>query len=121
MQLFLPTHILWFQKVANKTNQKKDNLIMNEVEKHVLSQQTDVLEQWNNAFDRKLYDLDLSKAVKTLRKSKNISQVQLANAIGVRQSTISRIEHGQIKTSTAILQNIALATGTNLKITFENK
>ena len=55
----------------------------------------------------KIFLLKLGEHIRAIRVSKNITQEQLANEIGVEISQISRIERGIINTSIANLQNIS--------------
>lgn len=47
--------------------------------------------------------------ISQIRKSKNISQIELAEATGVKQATISRIEKGVNKPSLDVIERIAEA------------
>lgn len=49
----------------------------------------------------------LSENIKAVREMKNITQAELAEAIGVNQSYISQIEKGVRPVSTATLESIA--------------
>jgi len=47
-----------------------------------------------------------------------LTQKELAERIGTRQSNVSRIENGNYNPSIAILKRIAQATGTKLQVMF---
>ena len=50
------------------------------------------------------------------RKKKNLSQKELAELIGTRQSNISRLEHGNYNPSLDFLNKIAQAMGKQLEV-----
>lgn len=49
----------------------------------------------------------------------DLTQAELAERMGATQSAIARLESGRSKPSTATLEKVARATGTQLKIAFE--
>lgn len=53
-----------------------------------------------------------------LRLNNGLTQKQLAEKLGTKQSEIARIESGNRNLTINTLQKIALATGTKLQITF---
>lgn len=63
-------------------------------------------------------ELQIAIMVKELRRSKNLSQVDLAKKMGKSQSTIGRIENGSVKPTISMLEQIAAATDTKLEISF---
>ena len=63
-------------------------------------------------------ELQIALMVKELRKSKKLSQVDLAKKMGKSQSTIGRIENGSVKPTISMLEQIAAATDTKLEISF---
>jgi ribosome-binding protein aMBF1 (putative translation factor) len=72
---------------------------------------------------KRLYDeygrqLEIAYQILQLRKTKKLSQAQLAKKIGTKQSNIARMESGQQNFSVDILEKIADAFGCNLKIMF---
>ncbi|QFT47833.1 Antitoxin PezA [Roseivivax sp. THAF40] len=54
------------------------------------------------------------KNLAAIRKAKNLSQVELAEMVGVKQATISRIEKGVNNPSIAVAHSIADALGINV-------
>ena len=62
--------------------------------------------------------LEIAYQILQLRKKKHISQAQLAKKIGTKQSNIARMEAGQQNFSVDILEKIAGALGSDLKIVF---
>lgn len=72
---------------------------------------------------KKYYDdlapeYELIRAVLDKRIQKKMSQAQLAQKIGTRQSAISRLESGESNPSFKFLQKVALALGSRLSISF---
>jgi DNA-binding XRE family transcriptional regulator len=55
------------------------------------------------------------------RKSANMTQEQVADAMGTTQATIARLESGRSLPSTRTLKRFAEATGTKVSIHFERK
>lgn len=62
--------------------------------------------------------LEIAYQILQLRKKKHLSQAQLAKKIGTKQSNIARMESGQQNFSVDILEKIASALGSDLKIVF---
>jgi ribosome-binding protein aMBF1 (putative translation factor) len=80
-------------------------------------------EQLKNPRFRKHYDecgkqLEIAYQILQLRKQKRISQAQLAEKIGTKQSNIARMETGQQNFTTDTLQKIASVFKRDLKIEF---
>jgi len=72
---------------------------------------------------KKLYDeygrqLDLAYKILQLRKAKKMSQSELAEKIGTTQSNIARIESGRQNFTISLLNKVAEALGSSLKISF---
>ena len=72
---------------------------------------------------KKYYDeygrqLEIAYKILQLRKKKKLSQAQLAQKIGTKQSNIARMEAGQQNFSVDTLDKIAGALGCNLSIVF---
>ena len=63
-------------------------------------------------------ELQIAILVKELRKSKKLSQTDLAKKMGKSQSTIGRIENGSVTPTISMLEQIAAATDTKLEISF---
>lgn len=72
------------------------------------------LSDYNNELER----LNVAVAIKQLRSSLHMSQREFAKHIGKPQSTVGRIETGKMNVSFDVLNEIAHATKTNLKIEF---
>ena len=58
----------------------------------------------------------LGLAIRRIRKSKGLTQVELAAKAGIQQRTLSKIENGQTKTEISTLFSICSALGTELVI-----
>ncbi|MCP5458758.1 MAG: helix-turn-helix transcriptional regulator [Gammaproteobacteria bacterium] len=61
----------------------------------------------------------LATALIRARVAADLTQAELAERMGATQSAIARLESGRSKPSTATLEKVARATGTQLKIAFE--
>jgi len=85
----------------------------------------DLHEKWIKAPDyRKAYDelgpeFELARALIEARTHAGLTQEQLARRMKTTQSVIARLEGGRVRPSTKTLERIALATGTRLRISFE--
>ena len=87
---------------------------------------------WKEVKSRLLTNSELSKAIKELepeyeiikqiikaRIEQNISQKELAERIGTRQSNISRLESGDYNPSLQFLKKVAKGLGKELHLTFK--
>jgi len=66
-----------------------------------------------------LTDKEIGRTIKLLRRSKGLSQIELAGKIGVSFQQIQKYEKGSTRISVARLQEIAHAIGVNITIFFE--
>lgn len=64
------------------------------------------------------FNLDVAVAVRNLRDEKHMTQRTFAKLVGKPQSTIARIETGEMNVSVNLLNEIAAATGKGLSIQF---
>lgn len=64
-------------------------------------------------------DREIGRKIKLLRKSKGLSQIELAGKIGVSFQQVQKYEKGSTRISVARLQEIADAIGVNIAIFFE--
>ena len=69
-------------------------------------------------YDELAPEYELIRAVIDKRLKKKMSQSQLAQKIGTRQSAISRLESGESNPSFKFLQKVAQALGSRLSISF---
>jgi len=63
-------------------------------------------------------EYDIVRQIIRARIAAGLTQKDLAEKIGTRQSNVSRLESGNANPSIAILQRIAEATGTRLQVRF---
>lgn len=82
-------------------------------------------EKWSHEPDyRKAYDemrpeFELARILIAARARAGLTQAQLAERMETSQSVVSRLESGQAHPSIKTLERIARATGTRLRIAFE--
>ena len=74
---------------------------------------------YRTAFEALEPEFDLAKTLIETRTRAGLSQEELAVRMKTTQSVIARLEGGRVRPSTRTLERIALATGTRLKISFE--
>lgn len=68
--------------------------------------------------DKTRVEFELTRALIEARISQNLTQRELAEKAGVRQSNISRIENGTCGPTVATLQALAKGMGKRLRIDF---
>jgi putative transcriptional regulator len=64
--------------------------------------------------DKETFLIKLGNRIRELRKEKDVTQIQLAHAIGKDQQSIQRLEAGKINPSAYYLHEIA--TGLNVRL-----
>ena len=69
-------------------------------------------------WERQCPEREYIKAIIAARIEKNLTQKELAEKTGIRQSNISRIENGNCSPTIATLQQIANGVGKTLHIEF---
>ena len=69
-------------------------------------------------WERQRPEREYIKAIITARTEQNLTQKELAERTGIRQSNISRIENGNCSPTVATLQQIADGVGKKLYIEF---
>jgi ribosome-binding protein aMBF1 (putative translation factor) len=72
------------------------------------------------AYDALEEEFALATALVQARAKADMTQEQVANAMGTTQAAIARLESGRSMPSTRTLQRFAKATGTRLRISFES-
>jgi len=89
---------------------------MNDLRKHLEEQLKDPIfsEEW----ERQRPEREYIKAIIAARIEKNLTQKELAEKTGIRQSNISRIENGNCSPTIATLQQLADGVGKTLHIEF---
>lgn len=63
-------------------------------------------------------EMDVIRAIIDARVKQNLTQAQLAEKTGIRQSNISRIENGNCSPTVETLQQLAKGMGKKLRIEF---
>ncbi|MFT8247183.1 helix-turn-helix domain-containing protein [Roseomonas sp. BN140053] len=71
------------------------------------------------AYDALEEEFTLASALIDARAKANMTQEQVAAAMGTTQAVIARLESGRNMPSTRTLERFAKATGTRLRISFE--
>lgn len=74
---------------------------------------------FKKGFDEEGVKLEISLDIIRIRKAQNMTQADLAKAVGTHQSVIGRIERGQMNPTAITLHRIAVALGKALKVKFE--
>ena len=92
---------------------------MNDYKNHLDEQLKDpeFAEEWEKQRPEREY----IKAIIAARMELNLTQKELANKTGIRQSNISRIENGNSSPTIATLQQLASGMGKTLHIEFRQK
>ena len=74
---------------------------------------------YRKAYDALGPEFELARALIEARTRAGLTQEQLARRMKTTQSVIARLEGGRVRPSTKTLERIATATGTRLRISFE--
>lgn len=90
---------------------------MTNFDKYLESQLLD--EDFKKEFDSLAPKYELIKQIITERSNQNLTQKELAERIGIKQSHISRLESGRYNPSLEFLQKIAKGLGKDLHIEFK--
>ena len=89
---------------------------MSDIKKHLERQFEDPV--FAAEWERQRPDREYIKAIIAARMEQNLTQKELAERTGIRQSNISRIESGSCSPTVATLQQIADGVGKILHIEF---
>ena len=89
---------------------------MNDFKKHLDEQLKDP--EFAAEWERQRAEREYIKAIVAARAERNLTQRELAEKTGIRQSNISRIENGNCSPTIATLQQIADGVGKTLHIEF---
>lgn len=76
---------------------------------------------YRQAYDALEAEFALAAALIKARADADMTQEQVAQAMGTTQTVIARLERGRAMPSTRTLERFAKATGTRLRISFERK
>lgn len=85
----------------------------------------DVIREWRQdpafvaAYDGLADEFALADALIKARIAADMTQEQVAAAMGTTQAVVARLEGGRVKPSTRTLERFAHATGTRLRISFD--
>lgn len=85
----------------------------------------DVIREWRQdpafvaAYDALADEFALADAMIRARTAADMTQEQVAAAMGTTQAIVARLESGRVKPSTRTLERFAKATGTRLRISFD--
>ncbi len=74
--------------------------------------------EFRRAYDALEDEFALAQALIAARADAELTQEQVADAMGTTQAVIARLESGRARPSTRTLQRFAEATGTKLAISF---
>lgn len=78
--------------------------------------------RYRSAFQRTVHKIDLAMLVREMREAAGLTQVELAQRIGTKQSVIARLEDAEYTGhSLGMLERIAAACGVKLKLRAEKK
>ena len=75
-------------------------------------------EEFKNEYEALKPLYEIKKELIRLRLEKGLSQKDLADLVGTKQSAISRLENGSYNPSIEFLNKIAIALDTELHVTF---
>jgi len=75
--------------------------------------------EYNAAYDALEEEFALASAMIEARANADMTQEQVAVAMGTTQAVIARLESGRVMPSTRTLKRFAKATHTRLRVTFE--
>jgi len=89
---------------------------MSDFEKHLDEQLKDP--EFASEWERQCPEREYIKAIVAARMEQNLTQKELSEKTGIRQSNISRIENGNCSPTVATLQQIADGVGKTLHIEF---
>lgn len=74
--------------------------------------------EFGKQHDEEFGKLQLARRIRALREAHDLSQGQLASAIGTTQSAIARLESGRFAPRLDVLQRVARALGQRLAVKF---
>ncbi len=77
--------------------------------------------EFKAAYDALEDEFALAAAMIKARADAEMTQEQVAEAMGTTQAVVARLESGRVKPSTRTLERFAEATGTRLRIAFERQ
>ena len=75
--------------------------------------------EFRAAYDALEDEFALASAMIKARSDADMTQEQVAKAMGTTQAVVARLESGRVMPSTRTLKRFAAATGTKLRVSFE--
>jgi len=90
---------------------------MSDLQKHLQELLKD--DEFRKEYEESRTEFEITKALIVARSSKGMTQKELSERTGIRQSNISRIENGIESPTIDTLQKLAKGLGMNLVISFE--
>jgi predicted transcriptional regulator len=75
-------------------------------------------ENFEKEWNERAAELNVMRLIASARCEQNLTQKQLAELAGIKQSNISRVENGRTSPSLSTLQSIAKGLGKTLKVDF---
>ena len=76
-------------------------------------------EEVKSVYDALDAEFAIARSIIELRNNANLTQEALAELMDTKQSTVARLESGKQNTTIKMLQRVAEATKTRLKLSFE--
>jgi len=75
--------------------------------------------EYRQAYEAMRPEFELASAIIAARKKAGLTQAELAERMGAKQSQVARLEAGTTNPSRKTLERVAEATGSHLRIIFE--
>ena len=76
---------------------------------------------YSKVMEDKEYLKLIGDKIVAIRKEKNLSQVELANSIGMEDSSLRRIEKGKVNSTILMLKRIAEGLGVSIEILLQKE
>ena len=95
----------------------KEGICMSDLQKYTKKQLQDA--EFKAEYERTRPEFEIMRALVDARISQHMTQKELAEKSGVRQSNISRIENGTCSPTIATLEALANGMGKKLIVSFE--
>lgn len=105
------------KKRKNTKQITKGGIHMSDLQKYKAKQMENP--EFREEYEKMRPEFDITRALVAARISQHLTQEELSQRSGVRQSNISRIENGTASPTVATLQALASGMGKKLVISFE--
>lgn len=76
-------------------------------------------DSFKELFEEESLKIEIINEIIKIRKKRGITQKQLANLSGIKQSNISRLENGKVTPSLELIQKIMHSLGYKVRFSFE--